>query len=108
HEWFPMTVGSNERLYAWMDEGFNTFINTYSARALYNDTTRQGGGGVEPWANFAASGQDIPPMLAADRVPGEFPGAAEYGKPAVGRPDSSGQTIGRVYLSSPGPVPMPV
>src|SRR5467141_2740817 len=84
HEWFPMTVGSNERLYAWMDEGFNTFINTYSARALYNDTTRQGGGGVEPWANFAASGQDIPPMLAADRVPGEFLGAAEYGKPAVG------------------------
>jgi len=27
HEWFPMVVGSNERLYAWMDEGFNTFIN---------------------------------------------------------------------------------
>jgi len=179
HEWFPMTVGSNERLYAWMDEGFNTFINTYSARALYNDTTRQGGGGVEPWANFAASGQDIPPMLAADRVPGEFLGAAEYGKPAVGlfvlrhailddttrfdaafrefirrwafkhptpadffrtmedglgedlswfwrgwfyrndvvdqavdsavvRPDSSGQKIARVYLSSPGPLPMPV
>src|SRR5437773_1179985 len=84
HEWFPMTVGWNERLYAWMDEGFNTFINTYSARALYNDTTRQGGGGVEPWANFAASGQYIPPMLAADRVPGEFLGAAEYGKRAVG------------------------
>ena len=84
HEWFPMTVGSNERLYAWMDEGFNTFINTYSARAFYNDTTRQGSGGVDNWANFAASGQDIPPMLAADRIPGEYLGAAEYGKPAVG------------------------
>ena len=22
---FPMIVGSNERLFAWMDEGFNTF-----------------------------------------------------------------------------------
>jgi len=28
HTWFPMVVGSNERKYAWMDEGFNTFINT--------------------------------------------------------------------------------
>ena len=28
HTWFPMIVGSNERLYGWMDEGFNTFINT--------------------------------------------------------------------------------
>lgn len=28
HTWFPMVVGSNERKYGWMDEGFNTFINT--------------------------------------------------------------------------------
>jgi len=27
HNWFPMVVGSNERKYAWMDEGFNTFLN---------------------------------------------------------------------------------
>jgi aminopeptidase N len=30
HMWFPMTVGSDERRYAWMDEGFNTFMNTFS------------------------------------------------------------------------------
>ena len=31
HNWFPMVVGSNERLYGWMDEGFNTFINSISS-----------------------------------------------------------------------------
>jgi hypothetical protein len=28
HTWFPMIVGSNERKYGWMDEGFNQFINS--------------------------------------------------------------------------------
>jgi hypothetical protein len=34
HNWFPMIVGSNERRYPWMDEGFNTFINHYSTLAF--------------------------------------------------------------------------
>jgi Peptidase family M1 domain len=32
HNWFPMIVGSNERKYGWMDEGFNTFINTLASK----------------------------------------------------------------------------
>lgn len=36
HNWFPMIVGSNERRYPWMDEGFNTFINHYSTVAFNN------------------------------------------------------------------------
>ncbi|MCM4158526.1 M1 family metallopeptidase [Antarcticibacterium flavum] len=36
HNWFPMIVGSNERRYAWMDEGFNTFINHYSTLDFNN------------------------------------------------------------------------
>ncbi len=34
HNWFPMIVGSNERRYPWMDEGFNTFVNHYSTAAF--------------------------------------------------------------------------
>ncbi|GGI22195.1 M1 family metallopeptidase [Pedobacter mendelii] len=36
HSWFPMIVGSNERKYGWMDEGFNTFINGISAQNFNN------------------------------------------------------------------------
>lgn len=36
HNWFPMVVGSNERRYPWMDEGFNTFINYYSSEEFNN------------------------------------------------------------------------
>jgi hypothetical protein len=30
HTWFPMIVGSNERRYGWMDEGFNEYMNILS------------------------------------------------------------------------------
>jgi hypothetical protein len=35
HMWYPMIVGSDERRYAWMDEGFNTFINTFSEEGYW-------------------------------------------------------------------------
>ncbi|HTM99295.1 MAG TPA: M1 family metallopeptidase, partial [Pedobacter sp.] len=36
HTWFPMIVGTNERKYGWMDEGFNTFINGISSNSFNN------------------------------------------------------------------------
>jgi aminopeptidase N len=42
--WYPMVVGSDERRYAWMDEGFNTFINTFSEEGYWkrdDSATRQ-------------------------------------------------------------------
>jgi hypothetical protein len=34
HTWFPMVIGFNERRDAWMDEGFNTFIDVYESDAF--------------------------------------------------------------------------
>ena len=34
HSWFPMIVGFDERRDAWMDEGFNTFIDVYESDAF--------------------------------------------------------------------------
>jgi hypothetical protein len=36
HSWFPMIVGFDERRHAWMDEGFNTFIDVYESDAFEN------------------------------------------------------------------------
>lgn len=38
HEWFPMVVGSNERLHPWMDEGFNTFMDQYGTAEYFEGT----------------------------------------------------------------------
>ena len=38
HQWVPMIVGSNERLYPWMDEGFNTFIDLGNAARYFSGT----------------------------------------------------------------------
>ena len=49
HTWFPMIVGSNERKYGWMDEGFNTFINGIAAEDFNNGEYK---GSSQHTANF--------------------------------------------------------
>ncbi|MFI5207119.1 MAG: M1 family metallopeptidase [Gemmatimonadales bacterium] len=85
HGWFPMIVGSNERLYPWMDEGFNTFINIFSEAAFYSQPPARGPQGqAAQLGNFMRSGFDMPIMTAADRTDDRLLGVAAYFKPGGG------------------------
>ena len=61
HNWFPMIVGSNERVHTWMDEGFNQFINTFSNARRYpklGDQTARGQFYVRWLGQTMVSGKD--------------------------------------------------
>ncbi|MFL5469781.1 MAG: M1 family metallopeptidase [Gemmatimonadaceae bacterium] len=82
HEWFPMIVGSNERRYAWMDEGINTYINAFATEARYP------GQSAYPlyfrnWANAVSQGTQSPLMTAPDNIDPTALGAIGYRKPAL-------------------------
>ncbi len=83
HTWFPMVVGSNERRYAWMDEGFNTFINHYSQQRKFPELVQRRGS-PGSYVPFARSGVEQPAMTPADRVNPFTLGQVAYNKPAVG------------------------
>ena len=83
HTWFPMVVGNNERLYPWMDEGFNTFMNYYNWKLRYPDTPNRRGN-AQAYVGYALSGHEVPIMTSADRTPGPLLGHAAYNKPGLG------------------------
>ena len=83
HNWFPMIVGSNERKYGWMDEGFNTFINRIDAKLFNNGEyyTRPD----EEARAAAAFGRDAEPIMTTpDVIKANYLGEAAYNKPALG------------------------
>ena len=82
HEWFPMIVGSNERRYAWMDEGFNTYINTFSNEQRF-PRNYQWPLYIDDWKASVLTGEQRPLMTPPDRVPPDALGAVAYRKPAA-------------------------
>ncbi|MDQ3811444.1 MAG: M1 family metallopeptidase, partial [Chloroflexota bacterium] len=82
HEWFPMVVGSNERRYAWMDEGLNTYINTFSNEARY-PRVPVWPGYIANWRGVVENKTQSPLMTAPDRIDPRALGAIGYRKPAA-------------------------
>ena len=93
HNWFPMIVGSDERTYGWMDEGFNTFIDVYAADAFNNreyapkrDPEYAPGGGNPVDEIIPLLKDPRAPVIVtrADAVPEKYRHPMVYFKPALG------------------------
>jgi hypothetical protein len=82
HEWFPMMVGQDEAAFAWMDEGFTTYIESLSVEDLFPD--------FDPWdepretyLGIAGNKGEAPLMRHIDLVFGEPWGVSAYYKPGT-------------------------
>jgi Peptidase family M1 domain len=93
HNWFPMIVGSDERTYGWMDEGFNTFIDIYASDAFNkgeyapkrDDEYAPGGGNpVDEILPYLKDPQAPVMLTRADAIPEKYRHPMVYFKPALG------------------------
>lgn len=84
HNWFPMIVGSNERLHAWMDEGFNMFLNELSTAAFNNGEYYHPQGDANRMAQGMTNPALEPVMTAPQNMPERNIGALVYYKPGFG------------------------
>jgi len=93
HTWFPMMVGSDERRDAWMDEGLNTFIDTYESDDFEGgvfgpkrDSEYAGGGGNPADEIQSVIGDpDAPPIMSrADTIGFKYGHSVSYFKTAFG------------------------
>jgi hypothetical protein len=84
HNWFPMVVGSNERLFAWMDEGFNTFINSLSSKDFNNGEYKQEAVNMHQEADHFTNSKLEPVMSSPDNMKEANIGNLCYSKPSSG------------------------
>jgi hypothetical protein len=82
-----MLVGSNERVHMWQDEGFNTFINTFSEGRRYPERGDQMARAHDERRYVEAAmkaNADKPVDVMPDRIDPRLLGLASYVKPSVG------------------------
>lgn len=87
HMWYPMIVGSNERMHMWQDEGFNTFINYFSEARRYPEKgsyAERVRSDREQVVEFMKRGYDEPLEINPDRINPALLGENAYVKTAVG------------------------
>ncbi|MEX8546359.1 MAG: M1 family metallopeptidase [Mucilaginibacter sp.] len=85
HNWFPMIVGSNERLYGWMDEGFNTFINTLSTANFNNGEYKPANPPDMHRIGAIFTSPNLEPILSpVDGIKERNNGILLYSKPSAG------------------------
>ncbi|MBA3258123.1 MAG: M1 family metallopeptidase, partial [Gemmatimonadales bacterium] len=83
HMWFPMIVGSDEKRYAWMDEGVTQFNQSQGMADFFkgfDDEARN----RQPYVSLAAAGGEVELMRHGDRYPSyQSYGVASYYKMAT-------------------------
>jgi hypothetical protein len=84
HNWFPMIVGTDERRHAWMDEGFNTFINYYSYLAFNNGEYTNNLIQTRRYLGWLTNENREPIVTHPDRTQSNNLGMVAYMKPALG------------------------
>lgn len=81
HTWYPMIVGSNERRYGWMDEGFNTFINNISTEDFNNGEYKRPARDAHQTATYMYGTQIEPVYTTPDAMKERNIGNLLYFKP---------------------------
>lgn len=58
HSWYQMVLATNESLYAWMDEGFNTYISNLTMQYLFRGIAKLNTRGYQGYKALVKSGTE--------------------------------------------------